>query len=105
MTEPLVLALDGLTGAALGAFFFGGLWWTVRRGLRSPSPVRWFLLSALVRTLVVVGVIYLLCGARWERLLACLTGFTLARLVALRIGARGAADGTPSPLSTGRHAP
>ena len=34
---PLVLAL--LAGGVLGAMFFGGLWWTVRRGAASVVSV------------------------------------------------------------------
>jgi len=30
-----------LTGWALGAIFFGGLWWTVQLGAASPTPSRW----------------------------------------------------------------
>ena len=40
MSEPLVLIL--LAGALLGSVFFGGLWWTVRRGVLSTQPALWF---------------------------------------------------------------
>ena len=49
----LVLALaDGLV---LGAVFFGGLWWTVRKGVSSKQPALWFLGSLLLRTGIVAG--------------------------------------------------
>ena len=35
MNEPLSLASALVAGVLLGAFFFGGLWWTVREGLSS----------------------------------------------------------------------
>ena len=32
MSDAAMLALAGCAGMLLGAAFFGGLWWTVRRG-------------------------------------------------------------------------
>ena len=32
MNEALTLVLAWLAGGVLGAIFFGGLWWTVRKG-------------------------------------------------------------------------
>ncbi len=75
MNETLNLALAGLAGVALGLAFFGGLWWTVRRGLASTQPALWFLGSLLVRTAVAAGGFYLVGGGQWTRLLACLLGF------------------------------
>ena len=34
MTETLTLVLAWVAGGALGAMFFGGLWWTVQKALR-----------------------------------------------------------------------
>ena len=48
MSETLILALAWLSGWALGAIFFGGLWWTVRKGLTSPHPALWFFSSMLL---------------------------------------------------------
>ena len=81
MSETLALALAGLAGALLGAFFFGGLWWTIRRGILSPWPVYWFLGSLLVRMGVVTAGFYGVAGGHWNRLVACLAGFVLARWV------------------------
>lgn len=74
-----------LAGVALGLFFFGGLWWTTRRGLASPRPVLWFVGSSLVRVAVTLAVIYGVCGDQWQRLLMCLLGFWLARAVVLQL--------------------
>jgi F1F0 ATPase subunit 2 len=79
MNEPLTLALVGVCGAALGAFFFGGLWWTVRRGVSSRHPALWFLGSTLVRTSAILLGFYLASAGHWERLLLCLLGFVVAR--------------------------
>jgi len=80
---PLVAALA--TGMALGAMFFGGLWWTVARGMSSPRPALWFIGSKLVRTALALGGFYLVGGGRWERWLLCLLGFILARLATSRL--------------------
>jgi F1F0 ATPase subunit 2 len=74
-----------LVGIMLGMVFFGGLWWTVRRGVASARPARWFVLSLLARVGVVLGGIYLVTDGQWQRLLACLLGFWLARIVVLRL--------------------
>ena len=50
MSDILALALAFLAGALLGAFFFGGLWWTVQKGVASERPALWFLGSLLLRT-------------------------------------------------------
>jgi F1F0 ATPase subunit 2 len=35
MNETLTLVLAWVTGILLGAMFFGGLWWTVQKGISS----------------------------------------------------------------------
>ena len=79
MNEALTLVLAWLVGGVLGAVFFGGLWWTVRRGLSSRRPALWFLGSLLVRMTIALTGFYFTSGGHWERLLACLLGFVLAR--------------------------
>jgi len=78
-------ALALAAGLGLGAFFFGGLWWTTRRALTSSRPAAWFMVSFVVRTGVTLGGFYLLGGGHWERLAACLLGFILARMAATRL--------------------
>ena len=70
-----------LAGLALGAIFFAGLWWTVRKGLVSARPARWFLISFLLRTGIVLTGFYFVLRGGWQRLVACLLGFVIARLV------------------------
>ena len=82
MNEALMLALACAAGSGLGAFFFLGLWWTVRRGMGSRWAPLVFLGSLLVRLAVVLGGFYVVSAGRWERLLACLVGFALARFAA-----------------------
>ena len=42
MNELLLLAPALAAGLLLGAFFFGGLWWTVIKGASSQRPALWF---------------------------------------------------------------
>ena len=53
-----VLVGAGAVGLVLGAVFFGGLWWTVRKGVASPRPALWFVGSMLLRTGVVLAGFY-----------------------------------------------
>lgn len=80
MNETLSLLLPAVAGLALGVFFFGGLWWTVRKALSSQRPVAWFLGGVLLRMSVTLAGFYVVAGGHWERLLACLSGFFIARL-------------------------
>lgn len=81
MNEFTQLLLVGLAGAGLGGIFFAGLWWTVRRGLASPRPGLWFFCSMLARLSLTLSGFYWLAGDDWRRLLVCLLGFLLARLL------------------------
>ena len=85
MNETLTLVLSWVAGAALGATFFGGLWWTVRKGMSAKQPAFWFLGSLLLRMGVALTGIYFVSGGHWERLLLCLLGFVLARPVVMRL--------------------
>jgi F1F0 ATPase subunit 2 len=78
-------ALALAAGLGLGAFFFGGLWWTTRRSLVSSHPAVWFVASFVVRAGVTLGGFYLVGNGRWERLATCLLGFVVARMVATRL--------------------
>ena len=85
MNEWLTLALAGMAGLLLGAIFFGGLWWTVRLGVTSKRPALLFLGSMLLRTGVVIAGFYVVSDGHWQRLLACLSGFAIARFIAMRL--------------------
>ena len=79
MNELLILALAA--GLLLGAVFFGGLWWTVRKGVLSKHPALWFIGSMLLRMGIVLLGFYFVGREDWQRWLLCLLGFILARLV------------------------
>ena len=95
MSDALALTLAFLAGALLGVLFFGGLWWTVQKGVRSDTPALWFLGSLLLRTgLILVG-FYVAAQGHWSRLAACLLGFVIARVIvvqATHTSAGGRAD-------------
>lgn len=82
-TWPLMFVC-GIAGVLLGVFFFGSLWWVVRRLPEMSRPGLWVPLSSLLRTLVVLGGVYLLMGTHWERLVAVLLGFVIGRFLVFR---------------------
>ena len=73
-----------LAGLLLGCFFFGGLLWTVGRGLSAKYPALWFLGSFLIRIAVVLTAFYFLSNGRWEQLIVCAAGFFIARIIIIR---------------------
>lgn len=81
MSDAPALVLALLAGALTGTIFFGGLWWTVRRGLSSRQPALLFLGSLLLRTAVALAGFYFASRGDVRRLLACLLGFLIARLL------------------------
>ncbi|NIO10485.1 MAG: ATP synthase subunit I [Deltaproteobacteria bacterium] len=68
-----------MAGIGIGVFYFGGLWVTVRRLPTTRHPALWTLGSFMGRTGMSLLGFYAAMGGRWERLLACLFGFLLAR--------------------------
>ena len=66
-------------GMALGTVFFGGLWWTVSRGLTATAPALWFGLSALLRMAVVLSGLYYFARLGLPNLAASLCGLLVAR--------------------------
>jgi F1F0 ATPase subunit 2 len=85
MSEALILAGSLLAGVLLGAFFFGGLWWTIR----TSPPSQWsgllFSASLLLRMAVAITGFYLVSHGEWRKLVACLAGFLLARIAVTRL--------------------
>jgi F1F0 ATPase subunit 2 len=85
MTETLTLVLTWVAGGGLGAIFFGGLWWTTNQGISSEQPALWFFCSLALRMSIVMAGFYYVGSGHWERLLLCLLGFVMARLVVTRL--------------------
>ena len=104
--DPAILLLALVAGLLLGLVFFGGLWWTVRRGLTAGHPALLFVGSLVLRMAVAVGGFWWVSDGQWDRLLACLVGFLVARLVITRASRQPRND--PAETETteeGRHAP
>ena len=102
MNETVILVLAGGAGVLLGAIFFGGLWWTVQRGLSSKRPASWFLVSLLLRTSIILAGFYVVSGGHWDRLLACLLGFIMARFLVTRLTSPPVEHHSPRAKEIGR---
>ena len=101
MSDIPALALAFVTGAVLGAIFFGGLWWTVQRGVAARRPELWFLGSLLLRIGVILAGFYLVSQGHWSRLVACLLGFLIARVMVVKwLTGAPAQEQTPSEQET-----
>lgn len=85
MNEMQMTIAAGAVGVVLGAVFFGGLWWTVRKGASSDRLILLFAGSMLLRMGIVLTGFYLISGGHWQRLLACLIGFLIARFLVIRL--------------------
>ena len=90
MNNLLLLALALVAGLLLGMIFFGGLWWTIRKGVFSKSPALWFLGSMLLRMGIVLVGFYFIGRGDWQRLVSSLFGFIIARFIVMRL--------TPTPI-------
>lgn len=91
-------------GVALGLFYFGGLWLTLR--LVPSSRYAGLLVSGslLLRMGVTLPGFYLVMGGHVERMVACLSGFIAARLLlAGRLGPGKQAAGKEVADGSGRH--
>jgi len=97
MSDILPLALALAAGALLAAVFFGGLWWTVQKGVRSERPALWFLGSLLLRTSIILGGFYFVSQGHWSRLAVCLLGFLIARIIVVKRLTLAPAE-EPAPL-------
>jgi len=77
-------------GVAVGLFYFGGLWLTVRRLADARRPHVGALVSFAARTVVAVAAIGLMAWlGGWQTLAACMVGFIVMRLVTARIWGPG----------------
>ena len=84
MNDFLFFAPPFAAGLLLGVFFFGGLHWTVIKGVSSRRPAFWFLGSVALRMSVTLAGFYLVGGGDWERWLLCLLAFMMGRTAVMR---------------------
>jgi F1F0 ATPase subunit 2 len=106
MTAPSGPVVALLAGAALGVVFYAGLWWTVRRAATFRRPGLSVLTSLLVRMGVTLAGFHIVADGDWTRLLLCLTGFLLTRVVVTWLTRSPAlANGRIRAARGGGHAP
>jgi F1F0 ATPase subunit 2 len=90
-----------LVGAALGLFYFGTLWATVRRLPGARRPLRLLAAGFVLRLAVVLSVLVLFTRFDPGRLLGCLAAFFAVRIVMTaclgRQGGAGPAGAAPKP--------
>jgi F1F0 ATPase subunit 2 len=80
MTDRITLSLDFVAGLVLGAIFYGGLWWTVRR-VAAKAAGLWLVGSFVVRAIVVLAGFYAVARGTWYGAVVCLVGFLVARII------------------------
>lgn len=68
-------------GVGLGVFYYGGLWWTLKRLPAARLPALWTLTSFLVRTATVGFGFYVLMAGDGTRVLVALGGFLVSRTI------------------------
>lgn len=83
MSEVPYIVLSVGAGVFLGAFFFGGLWWTIKKGVLSDHSAFLFIASIIIRTCVVLVGFYFVSRGHWERFLGCLVGFIIAKIIVM----------------------
>ena len=104
MTEVFALLLALAGGGLLGGFYFGGLRWTVRRGLSSRAAAVWFVGSFLLRSTICLVGFYWIGAAYPLRLVACLGGFIIARMIVTKLTDDDVFE-SAAETSEPRHAP
>lgn len=77
----MTIVLSLLAGLALGTFFYGGLWLSVRWLPGSSNPALLTIGSFWVRSMVVVAGFVLLARQGWRYAVIALMAFALGRLV------------------------
>jgi F1F0 ATPase subunit 2 len=85
MNDVIALSVVLMVGILIGGFFFGGLWWTIQNGLTSKNPALWFFGSTLLRLSAALAGFYFIAGQDWRKLLICMLGFLIARLLVTRL--------------------
>jgi F1F0 ATPase subunit 2 len=78
----LIIAL--FAGMFLGALYFWGLWFTVRRLSETAKPFRLMFVSYTLRVGLILTGLYLVMGGRWERLAAAMVGFLIIREILMQ---------------------
>lgn len=88
MTNISLLLVAFIGGIALGIFFFGGLWLTVRMVAKAKAPAIWLIGSLLARFSITLLGFYFIGVDSWQRLLSCLVGFLGGRIIVFYVSRR-----------------
>lgn len=84
MTHEILNIIGAFTGGlALGIIFFGGLWFTVKKAVGSKIPALWIFSSFILRISITMTGFYFIGAGDWVKLLACLVGFIVSRIIVL----------------------
>ena len=83
-TEIFYCGLALLWGLALGLFYFGGLWWTLRIFIQKDRPKLWFGLSFLIRIFVVMLFFWIIIEKNIGAFFISFAGFFLMRFFLIR---------------------
>lgn len=85
MHDFLALSLTFVGGIMLGALYFSGLWFTLRRIRQEKHPAAWVILSMVVRMVLLLGAFFLMLRyGGWVYLLTALAGFIVLRVATTR---------------------
>jgi F1F0 ATPase subunit 2 len=84
--QILIIARAFAAGLVVGLFFFGGLWWTVKRVPGSSRPLLLIFGSLIVRVGVSLTALYFICDADWRRYMAALLAIFIVRLIIVHRG-------------------
>jgi F1F0 ATPase subunit 2 len=84
MNEALHISFSLLIGLVIGTLFFGGLWFTIKNAVTAKTPAIWFALSFSFRVAITLIGFYYTSLGNWQRLIACLIGFMIARFIITR---------------------
>ena len=104
MIEPIAPVLALASGGILGAMFYGGLWWTIRRSVTSRQPALWILGSLLIRTGIALTGFFVVSSGSWMRMVLCLLGFVMAQRATIWLVRMPGKEQIQLPLEVG-HAP
>ena len=76
------VTISFVAGLIIGAAYFAGLWFTVRRLTDTGLAPLWLFVSAVVRLAFLICALFWIMDGRGDKLLAALAGVIVARLVA-----------------------
>jgi len=85
MIEILYMILAFTAGLILGTLFFAGLWFAVKKSMTTKTPALWLIGGFFIRISITLIGFYYVSRDSWQRLLICLLGFIIARMIVMRL--------------------